>query len=510
MNRREFVEKSAFAVAGLALMPIPSLAATPYSGLFKINPVLSTPLNVKFIQNGLLHQKAYEGSCRTGDLKGLTYEAEKKSFESMFGDLIKELQEVAFPEGIILKNTGKANLYVEAGNPDIMLNDDQIKQFDTDAGETDVYVVCGGGCSQFTAMKLGERYKKPVILTKTGGWGVDFPPSLRIKGLEGYFTQNWEQTIQLLKLMQVRKAIAETNILIVTNFPDELPRGVVSKISDYKYLKSQYGIGTVFINYNDFFGEMDHFQNTSANIKASVEIAKALIKESSENNMKEEDVAKSVMYYMMVEDQMKMNKCNAFTTECFELCSSMNPWKRRFTPCLTHALNKDCGYPSACENDLNALMAMIVEMYVSKKAVYMGNPDFDIPGNTLNVHHSVASVKMKGITEPAMKYGIQSFTESGFGATLRVDFEKDAGAEMTVGRFDPTAKKMLMTVGKIKSGGGMYGCGCAQNVTLSIPDTKKFFRSIQNYGHHISLVYGNYSDDINLLADMMGFQVEEI
>jgi hypothetical protein len=510
VNRREFIGKSAFAVAGITLMPVPLLAGTPYSDLFKMNPVLSTPLNVKFIQNGLLHQKAYEGSCRTGDLKNLTYDSEKRSFESEFDNLIKELKEIAFPDGIALNRTGKANLYVEGGNPEIMLNDDQITQFDADSDKTDVYVICGGGCSQFTAMKIGERYRKPVILTKTGGWGVDFPPSLRIQGLEGYYTQNWEQTIQLLKLMQVRKAIKETSILILTNFPDELPRGVVSKISDFKYLKSQYGIDSVFIDYKDFFGEMDHFQNNPANIEASVEIAKALIKESTENNMKEEDVAKSVIYYMMVENQMKMNKCNAFTTECFELCSSMNPWNRRFTPCLAHALNKDCGYPSACENDINALMAMIVEMYVSKKAVYMGNPDFDISGNTINIHHSVASIRMKGLDAPPMKYGIQSFTESGFGATLRIDFEKDAGQEMTVGRFDPAAKKMLMTVGKVKTGGGLFGCGCAQNVTLDIPDTKKFFRSIQNYGHHLSAVYGNYSDDIHLLADMTGFEVEEV
>ena len=510
MNRRQFIERSTLGAAGMAMVPFPSLQGTPYSGLFKMNPALTTPLNVKFIQHGMLHSEAYEGSCRTGQLRYLTMEAEQGYLDSQFNALQEELKKVAFADGINLLPAGKAHLYVEAGNPDIMLKDAQLRQFDSDSGETDVYVVCGGGCSQFTAMRIGERYKKPVILTKTGGWGVDFPPSLRQQGLEGYYTQDWEQTLQLLKLMQARKAMSETSILIVTNFPDELPRGVVSRISDYNYLKSQYGIDTVFLDYNEFFGEMDRFQNSPVNIKASTEIAKTLINESVENNMTEEDVARSVMYYLMVESQMKKNGCNAFTTECFELCSAMHPWDRRFTPCLAHAFNKDCGYPSACENDLNALMAMIVEMYISKKAVYMGNPDYDIPNNTLNVHHSVASKKMKGFAAPPADYGIQSFTESGFGATLRVDFGKDVGQEMTVGRFDPSAKKMLMTVGKINSGGGLKGCGCAQNITLDIPDTKQFFRSIQNYGHHLALVYGNYSDDIHLLGDMAGFEVEEV
>ncbi len=511
MNRREFIGKSSMTVAGMALLPIPSLAGTPYAGAFKMNPVMTTPLNVKFIQHGLFHSEAYEGSCRTGKMENLTMEADMKYMEFQFNSLVKELKGVAFPQGVTLNKTGKANLYVDAGNPEIMLKDDQLNQFDADNDNADVYVVCGGGCPQYTAMKIGERYKKPVILTKAAGWGVDFPPSLRKQGLEGFYTQDWEQTIQLLKLMQVRKAMNATNILIVTTLPNEVPRGVVSQIQDYEYLKSQYGIDTAFLNYNEFFGEMDRFQSENKNLKASTEVAKALIKESNgNNNMTEEDVAKSVMFYMFVENQMKETGCNAFTIECFELCSSMQPWNKRFTPCLAHALNKDCGYPSACENDINALMAMIVEMYISKKAVYMGNPDYDIKASTLNVHHSVASKKMKGFDQPAMNYGIQSFTESGFGATLRVDFEKDMGQEMTVGRFDPLAKKMLMTVGKITEGGGLEGCGCAQNVTLKIPNAKQFLRSIQNYGHHLSLVYGNYADDIHLLSDLVGFEVEEV
>ena len=106
---------------------------------------------------------------------------------------------------------------------------------------------------------------------------------------------------------------------------------------------------------------------------------------------------------------MDKYSCHAFTIDCFELCSSMHPWRRRFTPCLTHALLKDTGYPSACEGDINALLAMMVEMYLSRKAVYMGNPDVDVDKNTLSLHHSVASLKMKGLDKSDSYYEIDGF-----------------------------------------------------------------------------------------------------
>ncbi len=101
--------------------------------------------------------------------------------------------------------------------------------------------------------------------------------------------------------------------------------------------------------------------------------------------MSREDVVNSFNFYLTVLHMFGEYQCNAFGIECFELCSSMNPWHRRFTPCMTHSLLKNEGFPSACEKDLNALLAMGVMMYVSNKPAYMGNPDYDLDNNIISL-----------------------------------------------------------------------------------------------------------------------------
>jgi L-fucose isomerase-like protein len=243
-------------------------------------------------------------------------------------------------------------------------------------------------------------------------------------------------------------------------------------------------------------------------IKAG-ELAENLIQYADNNwNMSKKDIIHSIEFYQTVKAMMKKYGCNAFTIECFELCSSMETWNRRFVPCMTHALLKDNGIPSACEGDINALLAMMLEMYISRKAIYMGNPNISPDDwNTLRIHHSVASLNMNGIDEKRTPYDIHSFTTAGFGVTLRHDFSKDIGQPVTIARFDPTATKVLLTNGKIIGGGGMKGIGCANHVKIRIPDGKTFWEEAQNFGHHLAMVFGNYVDEITKLGKIMNYEV---
>jgi len=66
---------------------------------------------------------------------------------------------------------------------------------------------------------------------------------------------------------------------------------------------------------------------------------------------------------------------------------------------------------------------------------------------------------------------------------------------------------MLVTHGEITGGGGLEGLGCAQNVDIRIPKGYEFWRESQNFGHHLSLVYGDLIHRIRDLGDMMDFEV---
>ncbi len=509
LTRREFIQTSSVAAGGLAVSP-GLMAAMGAAGIKGYPSAVNTKIGVKFVFNGVIHEGTYEGSCRVGALENLSQEAEEKRYVQGFEDFKKEISSRKFPPEVNLLEPVKMHQWIEKGNPEIMLADEEIEKLAGDDPQTDIYVVVRGGLPQHTCLRIAERFKKPVVLANTAGWGLDAPAGIRRLGLEGFYTRNWDETYDLFRIIAARKAIANTSLLNVTNFPDVVPRGVISSIIDLDHIKEKYGTGYRNVDYDEFFAETDRIAGNKSVQKEASKIADQLIAGAGSSNMSKEDVVSSVMFYLTAQRFYEKYGCNAFTIECFELCSSMEPWHRRFTPCLTHALMKDSGYPSACEKDLNALMAMAVSIYLSRKSAYMGNPDIDTGKNLLTLHHSDSGRKIEGIDKEPADYDIHSFTHEGFGATLRYDFGRHAGKTATLSRFDPSGNRLLAIKGTVMEGGGLSGYGCAQRVTLAVQDSGEILYQMQDFGHHLALVLGDYTGQIRQLGDLMGFEVVRV
>lgn len=484
-----------------------SIYSSPLFSEVKIaRSALHTKIGVRFINTGVLHSDSWEGSCRVGNVKIVTYENEKKYLNIQLATLKQELNSRPLPPEVNLIEPISMYSLAQKGNPDILIPEEQLASLEKFDGKTDVYVVT----HPYEGVKIAERYKKPVIILQKEGWAVDMPAAIRSMGIDSFHAEDMDAVFDFLRLFMVKKAFRQTKLLNVTNFPRRYPWGVVSSLVDLDFVKKQYGMDYEYLNYKEFFSVMDKMMADSVVQKKAESIAELLIGKAVSNSMTKVEIKNSVLFYLAATEVMSEHGCNAFTIECFELCASLEPWNRRFTPCLTHALLKDTGYPSACEGDVNALLAMIVEMYLSRKAVYMGNPTINKKTNILNIHHSVASLKMGGIDNGESPYGIHNFTDAGFGATLRHDFSKNKGQTATVGRFNPSGTKMLITKGEVVGGGGLEGLGCAQNVDIRLPNGYEFWRESQNFGHHLAFVYGDYINKIRDLGDLMNFEVVAI
>ena len=216
---------------------------------------------------------------------------------------------------------------------------------------------------------------------------------------------------------------------------------------------------------------------------------------------------KSIAFYQAVKGIMDENQCNSFTIECREVCPLEMGEKYQFTPCMAHSLLKDAGCPSACQTDVNAILAMMALMYTSKKSSYLGNPEFIAEGNILKIWHSVPSLKMNGFNSPLLPYEIRNFTEAGWGATLRYDFSRDKGQIVTLGRFNPACTKMQVTNGVILRGYGAGICGCTLGVEIQVGDVMEVFESQKDFGSHLVMVYGDYAEQVQRLGEIMNFDV---
>jgi L-fucose isomerase-like protein len=508
LTRREFVGITAMASGSLAFVP-GSLSSYFFGPEQSVrSAVYTTPLSVKFVHTGVIHEEAYEGSCRVGNLKNMTMEAETAENKRGLEKFTNQVKEYTFGPGIEVLTPQGIYLWVEKGNPEIMLKDQELYKLNDDDRTADVYVVTGG-LPQFTCVRIAERYKKPVIFLSSSGWGLDVPAGLRAIGTESFYVQNMDQLNDILMVFKARKAFRNTKFLNVTNF-DVVPKGVISSIRDLDFIKDKYGMDYHTVNYKEFFSEMDRLLKDRDIVKKSQEMADALSKGAGASNMTSADIVNSFNFYLTILHFFNKYECNAFGVECFELCSSMNPWNRRFTPCMTHSLLKNEGFPSACEKDLNALLAMAAMMYVTNKPAYMGNPNFDLKNNIITLNHSDSPTKMTGFGQPDGYYEIKSFADAGFGVNLRYDYEAHKGQVVTLSRFDPSAKKMLVIPGEISGGGGMEGIGCSQEVSIRVKDSREAMREMQVYGHHLSLVYGDCTEQIRDLGELMDFGVVKV
>ncbi len=463
------------------------------------------PINVKVgvkpVYGAMIHSDDQEGPCRIGTPEELSPEAERINAQKSLGEFTSFARSLG-PEARVLDTE-----YIEYGEA-FTVSPEAFKDIEKELEDIDLFLL------SYRVPGI-ERYGKPIAMVGRGITNVDIAAYLRNQKLEGYAPLDRPELNRLVSSLRVRKALSITRVLVVykegmvSGSSLKHPAGVYSSIGDLNLLKSNLGVDFSVITFEDFFQEMNRVEHEEQDKAASM--ARDLIENAGEVLMEKDDIIKSIIPYLAAKHLLQKHQCNAFTIPCFTLCTSKLPAKKRFTPCLTHTLLKDQGIPSSCEGDLNALMAMIVLMNCARKSAFMGNPILkDKGGSILQVTHDVPGLKMKGLKEPDLPFNIRPFTKGKWGVTIRYDFSRDKVREVTLARFNPKGTRVLATKGQIIDGGGFDSIGCSLSVSIEIPDAEKFIHRQVDYGHHLAMVYGDYTTELAEVSQISKYDLELI
>ena len=90
---------------------------------------------------------------------------------------------------------------------------------------------------------------------------------------------------------------------------------------------------------------------------------------------------------------------------------------------------------------------------------------------------------------------------------MRYNFKKDVGQTITLSRFSPDAKKLFVAKGTIVSGSGYDKNNCNTYVLFRVANQQDFFDKHVLFGLHLSLVYGDYTEELRLLGKMVDMEV---
>ena len=454
-------------------------------------------VEVKPVFVELVHSGAYEGPCRVGSKVDLDPEKEKQRAEERFRNWTKQLKEEISDEAHLLEAVKLR------WSDDWHLPEEELCRLDDDAAAVDLYLV-QGGLSQYPAVTIARRFQKPLAMVGTVVT-VDVAAHLRSRGLEGYAPLDFEELNRLISRLRVRKAIASTRILHALE-GDVIPLGVVSTIYDLDDLENRLGVQHVTVPAARLMDRMNSLPR--AGLTEAEQLADRLLEGAQQSHMTRENLLPSVKFFVAVRNRMEELVCNAFTIPCFELCARRVPSGLRVGFCLAHSLLKDMGYPAACEGDMNVLMAMAVLMYTSRRSSYMGNSSLvSKRENLIRIGHDVPGLKMKGFDADDLPYTLTPFTQAGWGATVRYDFSRDAGEPVTLARFDPAARRLLVTIGEITGGDGMDTVGCSLSAAVRVGDAVELFHREADFGHHLAMVYGDYAEELRELPGVMDFDI---
>ena len=74
----------------------------------------------------------------------------------------------------------------------------------------------------------------------------------------------------------------------------------------------------------------------------------------------------------------------------------------------------------------------------------------------------------------------------------------------------PNAGKLLAIKGIIENVEGLDDWGCSLKAVIKVSDAMEYFRKATQTGHHFSMIYGDYIDEIKNLCDIFKIEFETL
>jgi len=513
MNRRDFLGTSLAGVGGTAVSgEILAQAPDAQGGELSSREDRKKPpdpadvtLYVKPVMTNLLHTGTWEGPCRWARV---SVEQERKQVEEAYLRWPQELRAGGLGQAKGIQVLEPAQITFKEC---FVVPEEELDKLAADDAMTDAFFVSPRG-SSVSAFRIAERFRKPIVMKNLNCRNVDIAAYTRAQGLEAYVAADDEDLAQLVHLLRARKVFRQTRVLFPTDAG--LPASCsVGSIWDLDDLRKRLKVGVAQIGFKELAEEMAAVMANRPAVEQAERSADDLLRRADKAMLERKYVVQSMLFHQTVKNLMQRHGCNAFTIECFEFCSSRLPEQWTITPCLIHSLLRNGEQASSCEADLGSLLAMRLLMSVSGKSCHQGNSD-PRPEETFRINHSVPSMKMNGFGQPDVPYQLGRFVQSGWGTKVVVDFMGNSEKTVTVARVNPKATKMLILRGELAGASGWNRdlLGCSVEAVIRPPQGRcdEFLRKRLEYGNHLQWVYGDYAEQMRVVGEMVGLEVDVI
>lgn len=475
-----------------------------------IIPEIKSPMKEKVVVKPILwtmyHIHAYQGPCRYGQGHSLTYEYDVEVGQKEFKRFKERIAESFDPA-----KTEILEANILHWNEDFIIHENVWETALKDDQKVDLYLVCGLRIAGYFTVELAKRTSKAIAFIPNESAHskcdqVDMSAHLLALGREEvYSCIEMSDVVKAIEILRVKKIMNNLKIFFPLKSA-QLTFGCQSSYLTLDHVRNRFGTNFSHINAQEIFQVIDEL--TPEEKTACVELADQLISEAKGVHMPAENVKNDMEFYAAIKKLMALHECNAFTIPCFEVCATRELNRRQFTFCLAKSLLKEEGLPAACAGDVGSVLTTAMLMAVANAAPYMGNTMvWKREENECRILHDVPTRYMKGFDKEALPVELVSFAMDGWGTTLRYDFAKDIGEKVTLINMSPDMNKIMIVLGSITGCDDYLTPECKLAMRFTVADANKFHESQKYVGHHFSLVYGDYCEQIAAIAEDYGMEV---
>lgn len=328
------------------------------------------------------------------------------------------------------------------------------------------------------AVEMTQKISVPTIVYQPLGvshqlptrYFMETPGIIYIHSLE-----NWEMLENALIAVNAQRQMAQSRLLRVTQVNQ-------SSSSIEKYL----GTDVVIIPAEEYNSLFDSFSSSDSSLVREAMSFKA--KAIKVLDVEDRYIIDGFRARKAILELVKRYDADGITILCLML-------KER-KPCLAFSVNNSALLPSACEDQWDSALAMMIGRHLFQRGCFQHNPDFDVNRNHYYASHCTCPLEMHGPGKGELPFLIRPFLHM-LPKTGAVDVQFPPGEKCFLTRYTPWREEICTYTGTVVGSPAInVAAGCATRCILEV-DKVDDVCSIYP-GIHPLLYLGNKTEAIRM------------
>jgi hypothetical protein len=212
-----------------------------------------------------------------------------------------------------------------------------------------------------------------------------------------------------------------------------------------------------------------------------------------------DEILRSSRFYLAMKRVMEEEGAQAITINCLTLFYA---GQLPAYPCLGFSRLNSSGLVGACEGDVESTITMLMFQYMAGKPGFITDPVIDTAQGTVIHAHCVAPVSMEGAGGREEPYVLRSHMEDDKGAVVQVKMR--VGQKITMAKLVGTDMMLLSTGEIIETPDSDRGC--RTQITTRVKDPRKLLEQYR-HGLHRVIFYGDHTSDVERLSKFLKFKI---